>query len=260
MKQLGTLFTREFLALNALLFLTFCNMALFFQFHEYLGSLPIPRDDFGFIIAVFSLVVLIIRPIISPLLTPENSKKWITISAVLLVFSLLLYFVADGFWSMVLVRVFHGAAYVVLATAALCQLIECIPPDRSGQAFGLISVITSVVPYAIIPPIISPLAHLLGGFREVLGLSALVMAFSLWLLWYIPGNPRKGAVQDRRITFQDIIFNLRDPRVLILLFLSLTVWTTFTPVFYFLKGYGDKIGVSNPGLLFHCVNFNGGRS
>jgi predicted MFS family arabinose efflux permease len=250
MQQLGTLFNREFLALNALLFLTFCNLALFFQFYEYLGSLPIPRDDFGFIIAVFSLVVLIIRPIISPLLTPENSKRWITISAILMVISLLLYFVADGYWSMVLVRVFHGGAYVVLATAALCQLMECIPPDRSGQAFGLISVITSVVPYAIIPPIITPLSRLLGGFREVLGLSALVMVFSLWLLWYIPGNPRKSPARGQRMTFQDIIHNLKDPGVLILLFLSLAVWTTFTPVFYFLKGYGDKIGISNPGLFF----------
>ena len=35
------LITKEFLALNAIVFLTYCNIAVFFEFHHYLGTLPI---------------------------------------------------------------------------------------------------------------------------------------------------------------------------------------------------------------------------
>ena len=47
MPQPEHLITKEFIALNAIMFLAFCNIAVFFQFHEYLGTLPIPAEYFG---------------------------------------------------------------------------------------------------------------------------------------------------------------------------------------------------------------------
>ncbi len=44
------------------------------------------------------------------------------------------------------------------------------------------------------------------------------------------------------------------PEFLVLL-LSLLIWTTFTPVFYFLKDYGKGIGISNPGWFFTLSTF-----
>jgi MFS family permease len=42
---------------------------------------------------------------------------------------------------------------------------------------------------------------------------------------------------------------------LLLLWLSLVVWTSFTPVFYFLKEYGNIIGATNPGWFFTLSTF-----
>ncbi len=241
------LMSREFLALNAIMFLTYCNIAVFFQFYQYLGTLPIPHKSFGLLIALFSVTVLVIRPIISPLLHPANAGRWITISCFCVVASLALYNVALDFWSMALVRLLHGAAYVVLATAVLSKLVGCIPRERSGQAFGLISVIT-VLPYAVIPPLLEPLSRWAGGFLGVLNLSALVMVLCLPLLYVVRNRAvaSSGAAPDR-IGWGDLTENLKDRRILILLLLSLVVWTTFTPVFFFLKEYGNQIGVANPG-------------
>ncbi len=74
------LITKEFIALNAIIFLAFCNIAVFFQFHQYLGTLPIPAEYFGTLIGLFSVSVLVIRPIISPLIHRDNAKRWILIS------------------------------------------------------------------------------------------------------------------------------------------------------------------------------------
>jgi len=242
--------TREFIALNAIMFLAFCNIAVFFQFYGYLGTLPIPRESFGLLIALFSVTVLLIRPIISPFLNPSNSRKWIFVSCCAVVASLVLYTWALDFWSMAVVRLVHGATYVVLATAVLARMVGCIPPGRSGQAFGLISVIT-VLPYAVVPPLLEPLDRLMGGFLGVLDLSAAVMALAVPLVLLVGRD--SDAMTDssgQGIRYRDVTVNLKDPRVLALLGLSLLVWTTFTPIFYFLKEYGHGIGVANPGWFF----------
>jgi len=85
------LITREFFALNAVMFLTYCNIAVFFQFQDYLGSLSLDPKDFGLLIGLFSLVVLVLRPIISPFLTAANAKRWIAVSCALVIGTLVLY-------------------------------------------------------------------------------------------------------------------------------------------------------------------------
>ena len=176
------LITKDFLALNAIVFLTYCNIAVFFEFHHYLGTLPIDEKWFGLLIALFSVTVLVIRPIISPLLHPDNAKRWIGISCFWVLVSLLLYNVAHGFWTMAVVRLIHGAAYVVMATAVVSRLVGSIPREKSAQAFGLISVIT-LLPYAVMPPILGPLTRWAGSFDNVpeslVRLDALVLSAAI---------------------------------------------------------------------------------
>ncbi len=255
MTKSESLITTEFLVFNGVTFLAFCNIALFFQFHEYLGTLAIDPQWFGLLIALFSLVVLVIRPIISPFLHPENSHRWIAISSCFVIAALALYGPAQTFWSMALVRMFHGVAYVVLATALLSGIVGCIPHDRSGQAFGLMAVIT-LLPYAVVPPLLKPLTYWFGGFNRVLVLSALMMVLVFPLLALVS---RKGdgptAAPVERINWQDFVVNLKSFRLLSLFAISLLLWTAFTAVFFFLKGYGDMLHVANPGWFFTLSTF-----
>lgn len=250
------LITKDFLALNAIVFLTYCNIAVFFEFHHYLGTLPIDEKWFGLLIALFSVTVLVIRPIISPLLHPDNAKRWIGISCFWVILSLLLYNLAHDFWTMAVVRLIHGAAYVVMATAVVSRLVGSIPRDKSAQAFGLISVIT-LLPYAVIPPILEPLTRWAGNFDNVLNLSCVLMVLSFPLLSLVESRiADMGEPSRERIGWSEVVENLKDTRIISLMVLSLVVWTSYTPVFYFLKGHGDQIGVANPGWFFTLSTFS----
>jgi predicted MFS family arabinose efflux permease len=156
MKDAKRLLTREFLVLNFIIFLTYCNIAVFFQLHQYLAhTLHISEEGTGFLIGLFALTALVIRPVISPLLHPDNARKWIFFGAAGVFGSLLFYHLAKGFPGMAAVRIVHGAFYVLMATAVMARLVACIPKARSAEAFGIISVIT-LLPYAVFPPLSHP--------------------------------------------------------------------------------------------------------
>ncbi len=254
-KPIG-LITKEFLSLNGIIFLNFCNVAVFFQFHHYLlNELHRSLQEIGLLIGLFALTGLVIRPLISPLLHPGNAKKWIFLGSMGIIVSLLFYQPARGFWSMTLVRVIHGGVYVVMGTAMMAKIVATIPSDKSSQAFGVISVIT-LLPYAVMPPILEPLIKIFGGFIPVLNLTALLMVLVFPLLLFVKGAPMAGDPSPSgKITKRDLIDNLKDPKIFSLLAVSLLLYVAFTPVFYFLKAYGHQIGIPNPGWFFTLSTF-----
>jgi predicted MFS family arabinose efflux permease len=248
-KELSALFTADFLALNFVMFLTYCNIAVFFEFQNYLDTLNIPDGSIGFIIGIFSLSVLILRPIISPFMSADNARKWIFLSCTAVIISLISYNFAFTIISISIVRFIHGVAYVVLATAVLSKLVSAIPENKSGQAFGLISIIT-VLPFAIVPPILDPLIKWLGGFLAVLNVSAIVMLLNFPLLLLIKVNNSRRTATRSRFNTKEFVKNIANYSVILILLVGLIVWTTFTPVFYFIAKQGSDLHIPNAGLFF----------
>lgn len=238
------------------MFLTFCNLAVFFQFDAYLGTLNFGREWSGFLIGAFSLAVLIVRPIISPFMHEGNSRFWIVVSTCGIIVCLFLYSFGTTPLRMSAIRIGHGLAYVVLATAGLSMIVSHIPPRKSAQAFGILSVLT-LVPYAVIPPLLNPLGTLLGGFSRVLDVFALAMVLVFPIMIFIDrDSPLPVVRKDTRIEWSDLARNLRDGRIILLMLASLLVWAAFTVVFFYLKGYGEKVNVGNAGWFFTLSTFS----
>jgi len=254
MQETDTIFTRQFLILNALTFMAFSTIAIFFDYYQYLTSLPINPERFGLLIGIFSVSSLVLRPFLSFKIHPSNAKNWITSSGVVLIAVLVLYDTATSFWAVLLVRVVHGTAYVALATAIVTLLVKCVPQEKSGQAFAFFSVVT-LLPYAVIPPVIQPLSLLLGGFTRVLDLSGLLLILIFPLAWFIRKEPLLSENAKQTIGLGQVLENLKNFEVTRGLLLMLLVWTAFAPVFFFLQGFGNARGVDNPGLFFTLSTF-----
>ena len=249
------LWTAAFVSLNAVMFLVFCNMAVFFELFRHLRAMSLSAEVAGLVIAVFSLAVLIVRPLISPWLHPGNARLWIAVGTVGDILALLLYPWAQGALALGLLRVFHGLVYVVMATAGIAALTGCIPPRKSGQAFGMVGVVT-LLPYAVVPPLVDPLSTLVGGYMNLLALAGLLMlpVFPL-LIWARPTQAQAAEGQGR-LRLREIADNLKDLRISSLLAAYLFLITCFSAVFYFVEGFARGRGIAAAGLFFTCATFS----
>ncbi|MBI5586067.1 MAG: MFS transporter [Deltaproteobacteria bacterium] len=244
------LWTREFIFFNVAVFLAFINIAVFFSFEEYLRTLPIDPQWFGLLIGLFSAVALVLRPFISPFSHPENARGWISLGTLGVMAALAAYGWAATLGSMMALRLFHGAAHVFLATALMTVIVQRIPPGRSGQAFGLLSIIT-LLPYAVIPPILKVLMARLGGYPQVLAFFAGTMILIFPLIFLKGPGPGPGdGTRPGRLSRAEIWRNLRERQILLILTAMLLFYSGYALIFFFLAGYARNRGVANPGLFF----------
>ncbi len=269
-----SIWTKEFLFICLITFLAYANNSVFFTFYEYLRSLPINPESLGLLIAVFSAVSLIVRPLISPFIHPGNARSYLFIGTIMVILTLASYTIALNFWSMLIVRVLHGLAFVIMGTALMALTIEFIPKDRSAQVFGLLAIVI-LIPNTIIPPILPLLSRTMGGFTGMLTFFAIVtiLVFPLVKALKKPHDKdgffeaenkscpngennagmkklqtkplKRQGMLSRHEIFQDIM----DPRVAALLIAMLLFFSTYALIFFFLDGYGRSIGISSTGFF-----------
>jgi len=246
-----SLWNRQFFFLMTIAFLVYSNISVFFQYYEYLKTLPIDPKGFGILIGIFSSAALVLRPVISPFFHSGNARRYLYIGTVLVILALFSYSLVSGFWGMLCVRLLHGLAFVILGTALIAAMVDFIPRKRSAQFFGLMTIVT-IIPNTIIPPVLPALNRVLGGFTHILMFFAVITLGTFPLIRGL-GSPHSGAERtggSERLTGKEILEDLMDPRVISILSAMLCLYSGYALVFFFLDGYGKSIGIPQAGLFF----------
>lgn len=243
------LLNRGFVLLSLAMFLVFCNMAVFFEFYGYLETLKIPQASLGLIIGVFSLAALIARPFISLALNPANAKPWFIVGVAGSVVSLMLYGNATGVTTLILLRVLHGGFYVLMAAACVAALVGCIDNKHSGQAFGLLAVIT-IVPYAVVPPLAEVVRKIIPRYPDLLQITGLAMLLVIPLVLLVPSSKAAGEQAAAKISWREAKECLKDRRLFFVLLSALLMYVPFTTVFYFINSYANSLNIADAGLFF----------
>ena len=245
------LFTGQFITLNLIFLLAAAVMALFFQFQHYLESLGISPAWFGFLISADSLASFVLQPVFAVKLHSGNARKWLVIGICGMAAALVCYYFAVNPVSLAAVRIFHGAAFVCLMSAMMAMIVAYIPPGKSGQAFGLVSVVR-LVPYSLVPPVIALAGDSPQDFRQILLWGALVM---ILMTAAIPGlrsvalssnQPDRGA----NTMGLAVLAGIRNEKILALFTVHLLLYSSYTVIFFFIKEYARGRGIENPGYFF----------
>jgi len=241
MNQPRKLYSAEFISLIFILFFGFCNMSVFYSFYGYLERLGISAEWRGIIVGLEPMTAFFLRPAVGVLIHAGNAVGFLRFSMILLALTLCAYTVTVSLPGLILLRICHGAAFVTLVSAGVAMLVHFIPPEKSTQGFGIMS-LASLIPYAV-APMLTEIA--LRHFRSEAAIYALVSILA------IPGialictvGPRirsmfgkmdPGCLQRPAIglAWQ----NIRRIPVILILSMNLLVFFTYATVFYFIKSF-----------------------
>lgn len=237
-----------FLAINLQFALVTAIAALFFAFSGYLAHLGVAPATAGFIISADSLVALVIQPVIAPLVYPGVSRRWLAGGSLILAAALFMAGQVTSVPLLVTARLLQGAGFICVVSALVTMIVQCIPPDMSGRAFGWVSLIR-LVPYAVIPPLFDLMKIAPSSFGKVLalaGVAALVPILALALPQSLTAEQAAAPAPG----LSGMLDSLRSPSVIMLLLSSLLLFCGYSAVFFYLKEFGIGRGIANVSLFF----------
>lgn len=246
-----SLWNQGFIALSVLFLFASSAMAAFFHIHGYLASLGIPASWAGFIIGADSLAGFVIQPFCAPYLTRRNAAPWMAAGLCVLGAALVCYSAARGVGGLIAVRIAQGAGFVLFMAAMMAAVVGFIPKNRSGQAFGVLSLVR-LVPYAIVPPLTAFFLNRSVSFPGMAAWLAVAVGVCLPVLLLVkrPAVHGAGANQPEAIGFHGVKGILKDPVLQGLLAANLMVFIGYTIVFFYITGFGREMRIGHTELFF----------
>jgi len=249
-----SLLSLEFILLSGISFFAFCNIAVFYGFYSYLGQIGIPAEWRGLLVGLEPFTAFVLRLLLIPLISVANATRVLLAGLLLLVMTLLSYQWALSVPSLILLRILHGATFVLLVSASITLMVQLIPEGRSAQGFSLFS-LTTLLPYALMPPLAEWLLPQVTSAAQIYaGVSLLSIPAILLLL---AGRRRLATVvagMDRTLTQrpsrQELKEDLRRPEVPLLLLVNLGYYLAYSTVFYFMKDFAGQFRGVDVGLFF----------
>jgi predicted MFS family arabinose efflux permease len=248
------LFTFEFLALCLIIVTAFCNVSVFYSVYYYLGVIEIPVVWRGFLVGLEPMAAFALRLFVLPWLHVRNAYGVIMVSLVLLVLVSCSYLWVTTVTAMIVLRVIHGAVFVLVTSAVISLMVNFIPAEKSGQGFSVLS-IAIMIPYALMPPVTEALLpHVRNAADIYAGVSTFSAAAILLMIALRKRIAHKlsgmDAVLMRRLTLAEIRDNFRQPAVFVLLVAMLFIYLAHATFFYFMKNLSLQTGVGNVGVFF----------
>lgn len=250
MSRKQSLYTFEFLAACSLIFVTYCNITVFYNLYLYLQQIGVAKQWRGFLIGSSALSTTVFFLVASPFLTTKNAARWAAMGAVILIGCGFCYLGVRSVPGLLAVRLAHGVAIYLLSAACMTMMVSGIPAEHSGQAFSLYS-IALLLPYSIVPAVCDAVVPLLPstayGYLDM----SLLLAPGLVLIWLIGRRlTRRDGAKPTPISLPDMYRNAATPPVPLVLLLNTLYIVTFSSLFFLAKGLFLSRGYTTVGYYF----------
>jgi MFS family permease len=247
-----TLLSFEFVGLCLVAFLAVSNVTVFYNLFGHLASLGIAPGLRGLLVGAYSLTAMVLYLVASPFLGVRRAPRAMLVGMAVLGATGWSYLFVHSFWGLLGLRVLNGAGHFLVGAGATAQLVTVIPPERSGQAFGIYSV-AILVAYGLVPAAMDGAAPHLPSPAHGYAAVTLLLLPAAWLVRRIGRRVRVGTHQPSHqgdLRWPDIRANIASPSVAILLALNTSYFVNWSSLFYLFKGFAQQKGLGNVGAFF----------
>ena len=209
----------------------------------YLHRFGAKEGEIGFIIGIFSISSLILRPFVGKALLTVPERNFMIGGTVIYTLSCLAYLLAPPFWPLLIVRAIHGVGMAFFATASFTLLANLTPEPHRGRLISYFYLSFNLA-FAL-GPYIGML--LLNRFKfQVLFLACAGMSLiSFFLPWKLtPREPLPPGKEPFRL--QSFVSLGAVPPAIISFMLNM-IWASIAAFFPL---YALSHSVENPGIFF----------
>jgi MFS family permease len=212
----------------------------------YLSRFEAKEAEIGFLIGIFSVSSLILRPVVGRALLSIPERNFMIPGTILYVFSSIAYLLAPPFWPLFIVRVIHGIGLGLFSTASFTLVANITPEKHRGQLISYFYLSFNMA-FALGPyfgMLIINQFNFVVLFWVCTGLSLCSLFITLKL-----GKREVIPLEPPSFKLETILTREALPPSLIAFMLNI-IWGTLTA---FLPLYALRHGVSNPGIFFIFV-------
>ncbi len=253
MTEHRTLWTFEFFGVCMITFLGVCNVSVFYNLFNYLHTLGIPPELRGLVIGAYSLTAMALYLAASPFLNIGNAPRVMLLGMVTMTACGFAYFFVHSFWGLLALRMLNGAGQFCMSGGAMVVFVSVIPPEKSGQAFGLYSV-AILLGYAAVPTLMDSLAPLIPSPPYGYAAATVWFAPAAWIVWRIRrrlgGGVEAPPAKGHMPAWTDISSNVKRLPVALLLLLNVSYFANWSSIFFLFKGFAQQQGLANVGAFF----------
>lgn len=244
----------EFIVLCLILVAAFANVSVFYSFYHYLGVIGIPAAWRGFLVGLEPMTAFALRLFVIPWISARNAVTVLLTSLVLIIIVSCSYLWALTVPAIIMLRIMHGTAFVLLTSAAIALIVRFIPQEKSGQGFSIIT-ISTIIPYAVVPTLTETLLPHVTGEAVIYAGVSVFSGVSIFLLLALKKrlNNVLGSMDSalaRRPRLDEIRENFRQRPVVLLLGTAFLVYLAHATVFYFIKDLSLQTAIGNLGPFF----------
>lgn len=243
------LYNYGFLSITFLLLITLSTVAIFIAFAGYLSSLGIPQKLIGVILSLDAMASFIFQIIFSPIIRMETAKKWLIAGCTIFFFALFSMSRVESAVFFILLRIAQGTGIVLIQTSMIVMLIKFIPDERSGEAFGLFTLVR-LLPYAVVPLFIDNIIKQPSDFVFLLQIASIVALIPILAVFI--KMPEESITADRNniSIIQYLNLSLSDFKTVMIYLSAILLYFGYSSVFYYIKQYGEHAGIAKPALFF----------
>lgn len=206
------------------------------------NALDANNNQVGYIIGVYSLSALLIRPIAGWLLDAYGRRTIYIVALVLFTMLMATYHLSYTFFILLVIRVFHGFTWGVITTGGSTIATDIVPEERRGEGIGYFGM---AMTFAVaLAPYIGDQIMGQNNFSNLFTISTIVAVAALILTIFV--KMPKVSTGETKIQLSKM-FDKRVNRIAVVMF---TGAFPFAAIISFIRIYSDEKGINQGALFF----------